>query len=123
MGAPAGSPMQVKGSPWQVKYTGGSGSGAWHPLTPSWVPHKNVVNTSGLDGVQDGSFPGAVSELGMNFSNHSLLWTGLDDQIVWTVRGTLEIAFFSSSVLCRVLSLRGLSGPFIVFFGCGVCDL
>ena len=31
LGAPAGSPGQVK-------YTGGSGSGAWHPLTPSWVP-------------------------------------------------------------------------------------
>ena len=31
LGAPAGSPGQVK-------YTGGTGSGAWHPLTPSWVP-------------------------------------------------------------------------------------
>ena len=31
LGAPAGSPEQVK-------YTGGTGSGAWHPLTPSWVP-------------------------------------------------------------------------------------
>ena len=25
-------------SPGQVKYTGGTGSGAWHPLTPSRVP-------------------------------------------------------------------------------------
>ena len=25
-------------SPGQVKNTGGTGSGAWHPLTPSWVP-------------------------------------------------------------------------------------
>ena len=31
LGAPAGSPGQVKD-------TGGTGSGAWHPLTPSWVP-------------------------------------------------------------------------------------
>ena len=31
LGAPAGSPVQVK-------YTGGTGSGAWHLLTPSWVP-------------------------------------------------------------------------------------
>ena len=31
LGAPAGSPGQVK-------YAGGTGSGAWHPLTPSWVP-------------------------------------------------------------------------------------
>ena len=31
LGAPAGSPGQVK-------YTGGTGSGAWRPLTPSWVP-------------------------------------------------------------------------------------
>ena len=31
LGAPAGSPGQVK-------QTGGTGSGAWHPLTPSWVP-------------------------------------------------------------------------------------
>ena len=30
LGAPAGSPEQVK-------YTGGTVSGAWHPLTPSWV--------------------------------------------------------------------------------------
>ena len=30
LGAPAGSPGQVK-------YTGGTGSGAWHPLTSSWV--------------------------------------------------------------------------------------
>ena len=28
-------------SPGQVKYTGGTGSGAWHPLTPSWVPPSN----------------------------------------------------------------------------------
>ena len=26
------------GSPGQVKYTGGTGFGTWHPLTPSWVP-------------------------------------------------------------------------------------
>ena len=31
LGAPASSSGQVK-------YTGGTGSGAWHPLTPSWVP-------------------------------------------------------------------------------------
>ena len=31
LGAPAGSSGEVK-------YTGGTGSGAWHPLTPSWVP-------------------------------------------------------------------------------------
>ena len=30
------------GSPGQVKYTGGTGSGAWHPLTPSWVPFRGV---------------------------------------------------------------------------------
>ena len=35
LGAPAGSPGQVK-------YTGGTGSGAWHPLTPSWVPFRGV---------------------------------------------------------------------------------
>ena len=28
------------GSPGQVKYTGGTGSGAWHPLTPSRVPQS-----------------------------------------------------------------------------------
>ena len=36
LGAPAGSPGQVK-------YTGGTGSGAWHPLTPSWVPSVVAV--------------------------------------------------------------------------------
>ena len=35
LGAPAGSPGQVK-------YTGGTESGAWHPLTPSWVPSRGV---------------------------------------------------------------------------------
>ena len=35
LGAPAGSPGQVK-------YAGGTGSGAWHPLTPSWVPSRGV---------------------------------------------------------------------------------
>ena len=29
-------------SPGQVKYTGGTGSRAWHPLTPSWVPSSGV---------------------------------------------------------------------------------
>ena len=31
LGAPAGSPEQVK-------FSGGTRPGAWHPLTPSWVP-------------------------------------------------------------------------------------
>ena len=35
LGAPAGSPGQVK-------YTGGTVSGAWHPLTPSWVPVRGA---------------------------------------------------------------------------------
>ena len=35
LGAPAGSL-------WQVKYTGGTGSGAWHPLTSSWVPVRGA---------------------------------------------------------------------------------
>ena len=35
LGAPAGSPGKVK-------CTGGTGSGAWHPLTPSWVPFRGV---------------------------------------------------------------------------------
>ena len=38
LGAPAGSPGQVK-------YTGGTGSGAWHPLTPSWVPSVVCCST------------------------------------------------------------------------------
>ena len=37
LGAPAGSPGQVK-------YTGGTGSGAWHPLTPSWVPPSTSLD-------------------------------------------------------------------------------
>ena len=36
LGAPAGSPGQVK-------YTGGTGSGAWQPLTPYWVPFRGVL--------------------------------------------------------------------------------
>ena len=36
LGAPAGSPGQVK-------YAGGTGSGAWHPLTPSWVPVPQIM--------------------------------------------------------------------------------
>ena len=47
MGAPAGSPGQVK-------FTGGTGSGAWHPLTPSWVPASMSLHVFGLDGVRDG---------------------------------------------------------------------
>ena len=38
LGAPAGSPGQVK-------YTGGTGSGAWHPLTPSWAPFAYCSGT------------------------------------------------------------------------------
>ena len=34
LGAPAGTPG--------VKYSGGTGSGAWHPLTPSWVPVRGA---------------------------------------------------------------------------------
>ena len=33
-------------SPGQVKYTGGTGSGAWHPLTPSWVPPSTSLDAS-----------------------------------------------------------------------------
>ena len=29
-------------SPGQEKYTGDTGSGAWHPLTSSWVPFRGV---------------------------------------------------------------------------------
>ena len=39
LGAPAGSLGQVK-------HTGGTGSGAWHPLTPSWVPSVVFCTTS-----------------------------------------------------------------------------
>ena len=44
LGAPAGSPEQVK-------YTGGTGSGAWHPLTPSWVPSV-VCRTTVMEDVE-----------------------------------------------------------------------
>ena len=43
LGAPAGSPGQVK-------YTGGTGSGAWHPLTPSWVPSVVCYHSQGRCG-------------------------------------------------------------------------
>ena len=43
LGAPAGSPGQVK-------YTGGSGSGAWHPLSPSRVPSVVFCTTLGSCG-------------------------------------------------------------------------
>ena len=35
LGAPAGCTGQVK-------FSGGTGSGAWHPLTPSWVPVRGA---------------------------------------------------------------------------------
>ena len=42
LGPKLGIPWTLLGcpcrSPGQIKYTGGTGSGAWHPLTPSWVP-------------------------------------------------------------------------------------
>ena len=54
MGAPAGSPGQVK-------YTGGTGSGACHPLTPSWVPASTSLDVFGVDGVRDGIKTGMQS--------------------------------------------------------------
>ena len=46
-GAPAGSAEQVK-------YTGDTGSGAWHRLTPSWVPPSTPLDVCGVDGARDG---------------------------------------------------------------------
>ena len=45
LGAPAGSPGQVK-------YTGGTGSGAWHPLTPSWVPVRGASAPQIMEAVE-----------------------------------------------------------------------
>ena len=45
LGAPAGSPGQVK-------YTGGTGSGAWHPLTPSWVPVRGASAPQFMEAVE-----------------------------------------------------------------------
>ena len=53
LGAPAGSPGQGK-------HTGGTGSGAWHPLTPSWVPSSGVPASQSACGDSKGAVFGHI---------------------------------------------------------------
>ena len=67
VGAPAGSPGQVR-------YTGGTGSGAWHPLTPSWVPVRGASAPQIMEAVEVVQHVPTAGELILVCQCHRSCW-------------------------------------------------